>query len=35
MQHVFESAGFKRCGIIHLTNHKVGEAERIAYHWVL
>ncbi len=34
MQHVFESAGFKRCGIIHLTNHRVGEAERIAYHWV-
>lgn len=34
MQHVFESAGFKRCGIIHLSNHRVGEAERIAYHFV-
>ncbi|WP_423773364.1 N-acetyltransferase [Bifidobacterium psychraerophilum] len=32
MQHVFESAGFKRCGIVHLINHRVGEAERIAYH---
>lgn len=31
MQHIFESAGFTRCGIINLPERKIGTSERIAF----